>query len=123
MNLYGFDGLNALLAGWVDGTYCRPMKEVQRYRIYDIDEDTSVLVANTLGVSKDNLEVKMSGDTLTIAGKTENSDIKETSSVDYSFRLTKERKVAKITWKNADGFTYVYFHFEKPRKVAIEYAE
>lgn len=119
----GFDELNLLLSGWVDGTFSRPMKEVQRYRIYNVDENTSVLVANTLGVAKEDLKVDMSGDVLTIVGETENADIKDKSSVNYSFRLSKERKVDKITWKNADGFTYVYFHFEEPHKVSIEYAE
>lgn len=115
--------LDNLLFGWVDGSYCRPMKEVQRYRIYDVDDNTSVLVANTIGVAKDDLSVKMSGDVLTIKGETENADIGEKSSVDYAFRLSKEKKVEHITWKNADGFTYVYFHYAEPSEIAIEYAE
>lgn len=119
----GFDNFDALLSAWVYGNYARPMKEVERYRVYNVDENTSVLVANTLGVSKDDLEVKMTGDVLTIAGKTKNDDIKDESSVDYSFRLSKERKVASITWKNADGFTYVYFHFDKPREISVKYAD
>ena len=121
MNLNALDAL--MLSSWVDGTFSRPMKEVQRYRIYNVDDNTCVLVANTVGVAKDDMEVKMSGDVLTIDGETENTDIKEKSSVHYSFRLSKERKVSKITWKNADGFTYVYFHFEEPHKISIEYAE
>lgn len=123
MGFYDFDDLNALLAGWVAGGYNRPMKEVQRYRIFNIDDHTSVLMANTVGVAKENLEVKMSGDILTIKGETEIAETKEKASVDYTFRLSKEKKVARITWKNADGFTYVTFHYEDPAEIAIEYAE
>lgn len=115
--------LNDLLFGWVDGSYSRPMKEVQRYRIYNVDDNTSILVANTIGVAKEDLTVKMVGDVLTISGETEQSDIDEKASVNYSFRLSKEKKVSKIEWKNADGFTYVYFHYEEPTEVAISYKE
>ena len=115
--------LNDLLFGWVDGSYSRPMKEVQRYRIYNVDDNTSILVANTSGVAKEDLTVKMVGDVLTISGETEQSDIDEKASVNYSFRLSKEKKVSKIEWKNADGFTYVYFHYEEPTEVAISYKE
>lgn len=123
MSFNGFDELNALLAGWVDGSYYRPMKEVQRYRIYNVDDKCAILVANTIGVAKDDLQVKVSGDILTIKGETENPDTKDKSSVDYSFRLSKEKKVSKIQWKNADGFTYVYFYFEEPAEVPVDYIE
>lgn len=125
MSFEGFDAamLNDLLFGWVDGTYYRPMKEVQRYRIFNIDDNTSVLVANTLGVAKEDLSVKMSGDMLTIQGETEQKDIGDKASVNYCFRLSKEKKVKKINWRNADGFTYVYFHYEEPEDVEIEYKE
>lgn len=115
--------LNDLLFGWVDGSYYRPMKEVQRYRIYNVDENTSILVANTIGVAKDDLKVKMTGDVLTIEGETEQPDTGDKASVNYSFRLSKEKKVANIEWRNADGFTYVYFHYEDPAEVAISYKE
>lgn len=115
--------LNDLLFGWVDGTYYRPMKEVQRYRIYNVDENTSILVANTIGVAKEDLTVKMVGDVLTIKGETAQADINDKASVNYSFRLSKEKKVASIEWKNADGFTYVYFHYEQPSEVTISYKE
>ena len=115
--------LNDLLFGWVDGSYYRPMKEVQRYRIYNVDDNTSILVANTIGVAKDDLHVKMVGDVLTIEGETEQSDIGDKASVNYSFRLSREKKVSSIEWKNADGFTYVYFHYEEPSEVAISYKE
>ena len=115
--------LNQLLFGWVDGSFYRPMKEVQRYRIYNIDDNTSVLVANTLGVAKEDLTVKMVGDMLTIQGETAQADIDDKASVNYSFRLSKEKKVSKIEWKNADGFTYVYFHYEEPAEIAISYKE
>ncbi len=115
--------LDQLLFGWVDGSFYRPMKEVQRYRIYDIDDNTSVLVANTLGVAKDDLTVKMVGDMLTIKGETEQPDIKDKASVNYSFRLSKEKKVSNIEWKNADGFTYVYFHYEEPAEIDISYKD
>lgn len=115
--------LDQLLFGWVDGSFYRPMKEVQRYRIYDIDDNTSVLVANTLGVAKDDLTVKMVGDMLTIKGETDQPDIKDKASVNYSFRLSKEKKVSKIEWKNADGFTYVYFHYEEPAEIDISYKD
>ena len=113
--------LNDLLFGWVDGSYYRPMKEVQRYRIYNVDENTSILVANTIGVAKDDLTVKMTGDVLTIEGETEQPDTGDKASVNYSFRLSKEKKVSNIEWRNADGFTYVYFHYEEPTAVAISY--
>ena len=119
----GFDEINNLLAGWLDGTFARPVKEVQRYRIYNLDDNRAVLVANTLGVSKDDLKVNMSGDILTIKGETTNKDTEAVSSVDYSFRLSKEKKVSKIEWKNADGFTYVYFYFEEPTEIAIKYVD
>lgn len=123
MSFPDFNDLNDLLMGWVDGGYTRPIKEVQRYRIYNKDENTSILVANTLGVAREDLTVKMSGDILTIKGETKNPDTEDTSSVNYSFRLSREKKVSKLTWKNMDGFTYVYFHFEEPSEVAVEYAE
>ena len=123
MSFNGFDELNALLAGWVDGSYYRPMKEVQRYRIYNVDDKCAILVANTIGVAKEDLQVKVSGDILTIKGETENPDTNDKSSVDYSFRLSKEKKVSKIQWKNADGFTYVYFYFEEPAEVPVDYIE
>lgn len=115
--------LNDLLFGWVDGSYYRPMKEVQRYRIYNVDDNTSILVANTIGVAKEDLTVKMSGDVLTISGETEQKDIGDKASINYTIRLSKEKKVSRITWRNADGFTYVTFHYEEPAEVAIEYAE
>lgn len=118
-----FPELSDLLMGWVDGSYYRPMKEVQRYRIYNKDDNTSILVANTIGVAREDLSVKMTGDILTIKGETKNPDTGDTSSVDYTFRLSREKKVSKLTWKNMDGFTYVYFHYEEPAEIAIEYAE
>lgn len=115
--------LNDLLFGWVDGTYYRGFKEVQRYKIYNVSDTQSILVANTLGVAKDDLSVKMNGDVLTIVGETENADTGDKASVNYSFRLSKEKKLASITWKNADGYTYVYFNYEEPEEVSISYKE
>ena len=119
----GFDEINALLAGWIDGSYARPIKEVQRYRIYNLDDNRALLVANTLGVAKEDLKVNMSGDVLTIKGETTNKDTEAVSSVDYSLRLSKEKKISKIEWKNADGFTYVYFYFEEPTQIAVKYVD
>ena len=123
MGLNGFDEINNLLAGWLDGTFARPVKEVQRYRIYNLDDNRAVLVANTVGVSKEDLKVNMSGDVLTIKGETTNKDTEAVSSVDYSLRLSKEKKISKIEWKNADGFTYVYFYFEEPTQIAVKYVD
>ena len=123
MGFNGFDEINTLLAGWLDGTFARPVKEVQRYRIYNLDDNRAILVANTVGVSKEDLKVNMAGDVLTIKGETKNPDTEAVSSVDYSFRLSKEKKATKVEWKNADGFTYVYFYFEEPTEVTVKYVD
>ena len=115
--------LNDLLFGWVDGTYYRGFKEVQRYKIYNVNESQSILVANTLGVRKEDLHVSMQADVLTIQGETENPETGDKASVNYSFRLSKEKKVSSINWKNADGYTYVYFNYEEPQQIPVAYKE
>lgn len=108
---------------WLDGTFNRPFKEVERYHVYALKNGSTVIMVNTVGIKKEDLKLKMEDGILSIEGETVVPDLDVHNSVSYNFRISKERPIKKMTYKVVDGYTYVYFHYAEPETVAINYEE
>ena len=108
---------------WVEGNFARAFPEVQRYKTYSLKDGTSVLLVNTVGVNKDDLKVELTNDELSIKGATENKELNEKNSVNYTFDIARTKDIEKMKWCNRDGYTYVYFYYKKPATMKISYKD
>jgi HSP20 family molecular chaperone IbpA len=105
---------------YVSGEFERPFKEVNRIKCYN-REGQDVIVANTLGVSKNDIKVSLKDLVLSIAGKTNNEYTGE-NSVDYQIRVGTGKTIKKITYKVEDGYTYVFIKYAQvENSPTIEY--
>jgi len=103
----------------------RPMKEISGYKTIST-EDGYLIVANALGISKDDLKVELTREYLKISGETINKDIDFTNSVNYQFNITKiYSDIDKITYELKDGLAYINIKMTEPktRKIKIEYKD
>jgi HSP20 family molecular chaperone IbpA len=85
-----------------------------------------MLVANTLGVSKDNVKVALNKHVLTLSGDTEVKEINFTNSVNYKWDLSEFRKeILGIEYEVVDGLTYIQIltKEESEKEIEITYKE
>lgn len=102
-------------------TWDRPMKEVNGYRKISTDYGY-LIVANALGINKDNLEIDLTRETLKIQGKTEIEDIDFTNSVNYQFYVGSKvyEEIDKIEYELKDGLAYISIYTKPAKKKDIK---
>lgn len=103
----------------------RPMKEVSGYKIID-REDGYLIVANALGIAKDDLRVELTRESLKIVGSTENEEINFTNSVNYQFNIAAiHSDIDRIEYELKDGLAYVNVITKEAEenKITIQYKE
>lgn len=115
------DFFNLLWANWE-----RPMKEVRGYQKVATDYGY-MIVANALGISKDDLKIKLTREELTIEGKTTIKDIDFTNSVSYRFAVGRKlyEEIDAIEYELIDGLAYIHI-YTKPEienKIEITYKD
>jgi HSP20 family molecular chaperone IbpA len=102
----------------------RPMKEVSGYQKIATDYGY-LIVANALGISKDDLKVELTREELLVTGKTTIEDIDFTNSVNYRFIVGRKlyEEIEHIEYEMVDGLAYIriYTKPEVERKVKITY--
>lgn len=103
---------------WFD----RPFYESQKYKVYkDSENNKEIIVANTLGVSADDLVLEFSEeqpDVLILKGETDNA-ITGKSSIAYSWKINVD-VIKSIDMEVKDGYTYITFiKKEISNKIAI----
>ena len=97
--------LNDLDLIWKNWT--RPITEMTGW-VSDKTKDGYVILANTIGVAKEDLKLDFVGNTLTLGGKTEIMGGFFTSA-NYRWNITAlSKKIKSIDYVVKDGFTYIY---------------
>jgi hypothetical protein len=87
--------------------WTRPIREMQGW-VQDKTKDGYVILANTIGVSKDDLKLEFEGNTLTLSGKTEIMGGFVTSA-NYRWNISELRsQIKNVDYLVKDGFTYIY---------------
>ena len=100
------------------------MKEVSGYQKIATDYGY-LIVANALGISKDDLKVELTREELLITGKTSIEDIDFTNSANYRFVVGRKlyEEIDRIEYELIDGLAYIRI-YTKPgieRNVKITY--
>ncbi|MFW6029227.1 MAG: Hsp20/alpha crystallin family protein [Halanaerobiales bacterium] len=99
--------------------WTRPVKESRGYKIID-KNDSYLIVANTLGIREEDLNISLDGNTLNIQGKTELKDIDFYNTVSYKFDLaTVPFEIKSIDYYTINGLTYIYLYTEQKRNKEI----
>lgn len=106
-----------------DYFFNRPVKDMTPYKIVR-NEDKTILILNTLGISPDDIEVEVTpGDSLYtsqylhVSGKTKD----ELSDKEYNINMkfTMKKPVKKIEWESRNGLTYLSLIFVEPEKPSV----
>jgi HSP20 family molecular chaperone IbpA len=104
----------------------RPVKDMQPYKLIKT-ENGYILILNTLGVSKNDLSVKIGkekGDPyahLRVSGKTVMEKFQLENNVDLSIRLIIDEEIEDVVYEVKDGLTVVYLKLKKKEpEVKIE---
>lgn len=104
----------------------RPMKEVKGYRTITTDYGY-LIVANALGINKEDLNIEFTSEYLKVNGKTNIESIDFVNSVNYQFYVGRKlyEEVENIKYELKDGLLYVHI-YRKPeieKNILIEYKE
>lgn len=106
-------------------SYSRPFREVDSYLPINLDDGTTNLYINALGINKEDINVSVtqpedySGYVLNVSGKTEEEKL-GTFSFDYQFRT---KKISKITKILKNGILILNLEWEKPVNPDVEIVE
>jgi HSP20 family molecular chaperone IbpA len=87
--------------------WTRPMLETSGYKITETN-DGFLILANTVGVSKDDLKLELKGSMLSLSGKTSIID-NFVNSVNYQWNIVDLRhRIKSVDYLCKDGLTYIY---------------
>lgn len=103
----------------------RPVKESKGWQLTQTDYGY-LIVANALGIDKENIKLELNKSTLTLSGKTEVKEIEFTNSVNYSWDISKiVVEIENIEYEVKDGLVYILLYMQKDKKpqIKIEYKE
>jgi HSP20 family molecular chaperone IbpA len=103
----------------------RPIIESKGWKVIP-NSNGYLVVANTVGVSKDNIKIELSKNVLTLSGHTEVKDISFTNSVNYKWDVSEfGKQIIGIEYEVVDGLTYIEILTEKPKEkeIRISYKE
>lgn len=103
----------------------RPITEIKGWKAIP-NENGYLVVANTVGVSKDNIKIELSKNVLTLSGYTEVKDISFTNSVNYKWDVSEfSKEILGIEYEVVDGLTYIQIltEKEKEKEILISYKE
>lgn len=123
-----FDPFDSFFEFLFKPVYNRPFKEIDSLKLYGVD-DGYLVVANTLGVSKDDLEVEITKEqgnpypVLKISGSTKIEKVGIENNVKYRASLKLPEEIKNISYNVKDGFTYVFIEVnkEKPEEFKVSY--
>lgn len=103
---------------WVNGSFERDYPEVKRYKTYVNKDGVEILSINTIGLDKKDIKVSYNNNCIHIVGKTINTEINTTSSIDYTYTVDEDSAcdLDHLNWSNKDGYTYIYLYFKKKAK-------
>ena len=124
------DEFNDLFNGlW--NRFSRPVLDQTYYRAYSVPGKGFIIVCNTLGISKDDISVKIEkrkGDAypiLKISGETKLEKINFQNKIDLGIKLKFDREIESVSYEVKDGLTIVYLKTktEEPEKFEVKYAD
>ena len=101
----------------------RPVREVTGWKATQTEFGT-LIVANVLGISKENIKVNLEKATLSLKGETEVKEIEFTNKVNYAWNISNIiADLENIEYEVKDGLVYIFLYTskEKKRKIAIDY--
>jgi HSP20 family molecular chaperone IbpA len=97
----------------------RPVKEAKGWQSTETDYGY-VIVANVLGIDKENIKLELNKSTLSLVGKTEVKEINFTNSVSYSWDISNIIvEIEKIEYQVKNGLVYIQIFTEKNKKPKI----
>lgn len=119
-----FGGIFDNLLGWDKSYYAfnRPIKDLFPYKEKHL-KDKDVLVFNVVGLSKDDISVKVEKEGqinyLNINGEKTDKMTEEPYNIKARFSIDTD-KIANITYKVENGLLYVNLFYKEPKKSNIE---
>lgn len=100
--------------------WSRPVMESQGYKIRKTEKGYTIIV-NTLGISEDDLEVKLENKVLSLSGNTEIKELSFTNKVNYSWTTEYMKDPIKgIRWESKNGLTLIYVETEQKKEPQIK---
>ena len=100
--------------------WSRPVMESQGYKIRKTEKGYTIIV-NTLGISEDDLEVKLENKVLSLSGNTEIKELSFTNKVNYSWTTEYMKDpIKKIRWESKNGLTLIYVETEQKKEPQIK---
>jgi len=109
----------------------RPVKDMQPYKLIRT-ENGYILILNTLGISKNDLSVKIANEKgdpyphLRVTGKTVMEKFKLENNVDLAIRLIIDEQIDDVVYEVKDGLTVVYLKLKKKEpeiKIEAKYVD
>lgn len=100
--------------------WSRPVIESQGYNIRRTEKGYTIIV-NTLGISGDDLEIKLENKVLSLSGKTEINELSFTNKVNYSWTTEYMKEpIKEIKWESKNGLTLIYVETERKKEPEIK---
>jgi len=104
------------------GTFNRPFKEIEKYKLYKKDNGYYLFVANAIGIDNDNIEVSLEQPEtgirvyprLVIKGKKKNPINEYEYEVNYSANLLIKEPIESINYDLSDGVLNVILKTKEP---------
>jgi len=118
-----FDDFDDLFSQLFTGAYSRfntPVKDMQPFKAFAVEDKGYVVVCKTLGISKENITVNLTKEKgtnfrlLKISGETNLEKIDFRNKVDLGIRLKFEEEIDSIQYEVKDGLTIIFIKTKQP---------
>lgn len=126
MGIFGnFDDFDDIF-GRLYNNFNRPVKDMKPFKAFKVDDKGYIIVCNTLGMNKDNLQVHIEREKgrpypiLKIKGETSIERINFTNSVDLGIQLKFDEEIEEVHYEVKDGLTTVYIKLKEEVKEEIK---
>jgi HSP20 family molecular chaperone IbpA len=102
----------------------RPVREVKGWKATET-EDGVLIVANALGIGKEDLKLELNKGTLTLKGETEEKEIDFVNKVSYSWDISKYlSELQNIDYEARNGLVFIHLNLEEEKSnIKIKYKE
>lgn len=122
---YIFGDLNRSILRMIKDDYKFESPIQRTYETYYLNENSFLITLNLLGVSSEDISVKLDSERgfyyLNVNAETKNETLKKTYSYSNKFSLEKTgRKIENVKWEAKDGILYIVITYKEELKDLVE---